>query len=778
ELIGNVTVVNNRRTPQPDDDLTLFTQGPVYYRADKNFIYTLEPVRLEDKQSKPKPMVVTATGMDVYLTADSNPPGQGPPAGHKNPNSSVSGVKSVSLRSLVEMDLYVDSRSGFLAAGKSDAKPAAPPPPEAKNPNPKAAPAVASKSHITIRTEGPFDYNVLQDYAEFHTSQSPSSLPKGVDVTREHEDGQWDHLLCDHLILQFHRKENPQAPAPTSATDSRNLDLEIENAHATADLGKEIFLSSNKEALDAFGKDLYYDARTHTTILKGETGPMFPLATSFRPMKAVKDLNVIYARELQMVEGPTGREATALGPGKIDLWDKKTKSYPLHAQWKDKLVSSKDGGFDCLTLTGEAVFQDEEHDQSLRGDSLKVWFTPNDQADTNHGDAAHGDPNATVAPQQRVKPQHVEARGHVLVNSPELHVQGPTERLVIWFKDTVVNAQLPGSTSPPGDKIPATSSSPPQPASPAGEPAPAGAPTQATASTTPAPAVPAENKKETPPAAPAAASPGTAPPEKPKKPMFLSARSIEAYVLRGPTKSDLDRLWCEGTVRVLQEGETPEDKGVDIRGETLQMHHYTEGNVLVVTGRLALVQMNQTSILGPEVTIDQKTNVAQVNGLGVMKLPASNDFGGRPLAHAAEITIVWRDSMLFDGKCAEFHGDIQAKQQNSRLLCQEMQVFLDRAISFKEGDRGRQPAKVQKLLCDKQVFVEDKTLQGTQLVNYKRLTTPVVSFDNEEGKVTAAGPGLVHILQPGSDEDPLLNPTTPNSGPKPAPARGKEKDKD
>src|SRR5205823_2201516 len=115
-------------------------------------------------------------------------------------------------------------------------------------------------------------------------------------------------------------------------------------------------------------------------------------------------------------------------------------------------------------------------------------------------------------------------------------------------------------------------------------------------------------------------------PARTKKPVNLSARSIEAYILRGDSKNDLERVWCEGTVRVLQDPTVPEDKGVDIRGETLQLNHFPEGDVLVVTGNLALVQMNKSSIIGPEITIDQKTNVAQVHGLGVMKMPVGTNF--------------------------------------------------------------------------------------------------------------------------------------------------------
>src|SRR5262249_51007522 len=158
--------------------------------------------------------------------------------------------------------------------------------------------------------------------------------------------------------------------------------------------------------------------------------------------------------------------------------------------------------------------------------------------------------------------------------------------------------------------------------------------------------------------------------------MDLSARSVEAHVLRSGSKNDLEKLWCEGAVRVRQEPSSPEDKGVDIRGESLQLTRLAEGNELAVAGGLAQVRMDKLFILGPEVNIHQTTNKAWVNGIGAMRLPSNTNFDGGKLSRPAEIVIHWKKAMFFNGKFAEFHGGVQAEQENSRLLCQSMQVFL------------------------------------------------------------------------------------------------------
>src|SRR5216683_464931 len=63
ELRKDIVIVNNRRTPdRKDDDLSLSTDGPLYYEESRNLIHT-DPravVYLKDTQSKPEPNTVTA----------------------------------------------------------------------------------------------------------------------------------------------------------------------------------------------------------------------------------------------------------------------------------------------------------------------------------------------------------------------------------------------------------------------------------------------------------------------------------------------------------------------------------------------------------------------------------------------------------------------------------------------------------------------------------------------------------------------------------------------
>lgn len=751
---GGVLIVNNRRTSQRDDDMSLFTPGPVYYQENLHRIWTAEVVKITDLSSKPNPTVITATGMDVYLSTEpAKPPQTAGKAAAKDKAKSptVNGVERITLRADVDMHLYVDAKNGFLGASKApaDQKPGtgdskAGSPAAASAPgNPAASPP---KALITIRTQGPFTYDLNTDRARFDISQHPGPHPNFVTVTRQNEPrGPCDQLVCEHLDLQLHRKNAPkpagEAAAPTpkpAADDDRSVELEIESAHAT---GNQVILTSDSEVLTAFGNDLTYNTLTRESVIKGTP-----------EMVAMKEGNEIYARELVLigVGEKNSQQATAKGPGRIEMRDRGTGRRTLHANWKDTLISSKDGPYDILVLTGDARFEDTEHGQLLEADVLKVWLEPEDTKPAPSAAAAPAQPGSSESGRRR--PHHLDARGHVRSRSPEINVP-EADHLVVWFNDAPpAQAQLPAALPPANIPAPATAT-PRQPDQAGTKP-------------------PSPEPSGRPGAAPPTAAADSTPEDlaKPKRPIDLCARFVEAFVLRNGPKNDMDKLWCEGNVRVRQDPVAPDDKGVDIRGQTLQMKHYVEGNVLLVTGDLAEVHLDKLSILGPEVNIDQKENTVWVNGIGAMRMPSNTNFQGDKLEKASDLTVHWNRNMFFNGKDAQFYGGIQAEQENARLACQTMQVFLDRFVSLKEGEKkGTPPAKVEKLVCDKNVRIEDTVRENGKLLRYTKIDSREFVHD-QDGIVIAPGPGVVRILQLGGKDEaaPAPKPQNPAANPRPA----------
>lgn len=743
EFSGNIQITNNRATPERDDDLCIFIgAGPVFYQESDHLIWTKDTIHLTDHSSKPKPMEVRGKGMEMELVVGQP---EAAAARHKpGKNEQVNGVKKITLLADVDIHMYVDAKSGFPGTtrpAETPAKPDAPAKPGSAAARPQPAP---EKAHVTINTPGRFQYQLFKDHdeARFDLPQGLAAANSPLDVTviRHNEQlGLIDQLVCQQLDLRLSRK---QKKSEKEAATSPEQGLTIETARAT---GPEVTLKSDAEKLAAFGNEFFYDALKLTTTLKGEPG-----------MVAVKEGNTIRAREMQIQDqklpaqaGQPARsfqQATAIGPVTIDMIDKSSGvQKPVNASCTEKLISTKDGPNDLLILSGSARFTDDEHHQHLQADVLKVWLTPNER---DPADKPTTQPANAAQPGRR--PQRIEGLGNVVAVSPELNIHD-TARLAISFRDVPVEA-LP-------DNSPRNT----------GKPA---APAVSTPKTTAAePSGTANTATGSKPAAPAntAAAQAPAKNENPQRPLDLSARSVEATVLRSGQKNQLEKLFTEGSVQVHQDPAKPDEKGVDVKGDTLEMTYHPEGNFLVVTGDLAQLRLDKLYILGPEVNIDQAANKAWVNGIGAMQMESATTLQGGKLERPTPLTVHWNKSMLFNGKFAEFHGGIQAEQENSRLAGQSLQVFFDRAISLKGGNKQDQPAKVQNLVCDRDVRVEEAIYENGKLVRYQRMQAPTVVVTqiepddeaqpakqaaNPGNEVRASGPGQVRIMQRGNTETP------------------------
>jgi lipopolysaccharide export system protein LptA len=852
ELVGNIDIVNNRRTPERTDDLVLhINHGPVYYKESTHLIWTEDRISVLDQQSTPKPTQVRGKGMEVELLTEA-PAKPGAPA-RKAKQENISGVKRITIPADVEMYLYVEpNRSGMPGGDREPAKS------DDKAPKPAPAkPAVEEeKAEIIIRTPGRFryDFNKDHDLATFDVPavdpKHPARSPEDVTVVRHMPKlNTDDHLFCKHLELRLRRKESapaakpgqPKSAAPAGKAPEQGL--EIERAVATGG-PKEVVITSDTEKLSAEGDEFIHDARQQLTILRGKP-----------EMQADREGSIIRAPELCIqelpvpdgVKGPNGKvrtyqQVTAKGPGVVHMYDRDKKKAEDHASWTETLTSARDadtkawcpdGPLDLLVLTGSARFWNDEQGSSLQGDTLKVWVMPREP---------EGDPAAKSQPasQPAPRPRRVDAIGHVFSNSRELIIHD-TSRLKIIFKDAPPGAlppAAPNTSMPPTDRAApaaprATGDSAravPQdtkPADPSARRLPDGSPPPR--SDPKAPATTEEPRPAQPPKTEAVKA------EEEPRPMYLSARTIDATVLRaenknlgdkkdaaqnrlpgsnGPgTKDILEKLWCEGRVHVRQAGDPtkPEDKGVDIKGSTLDLTWRPEGNLLIVSADdkasqpnenwddLAQMLVNNLYIIGPEIAVDQKDNTVAVEGSGAMMMESATTVAGTVKKEPVPLTIHWTKSMLFTGKSAMFQGEIQAEQENSRMACEALTVFFDRAISLKEGgkatngEKGEKPPRVETMVCDRKVLIEEATPETDpktgkpvieaktgrpKLGSYKRISAPTVEVETSEkaaadlkdaNKLRASGPGKVWLFQRGAD--PLASADPPGSKPATKPAK-------
>jgi hypothetical protein len=266
---------------------------------------------------------------------------------------------------------------------------------------------------------------------------------------------------------------------------------------------------------------------------------------------------------------------------------------------------------------------------------------------------------------------------------------------------------------------------------------------------------------------------GTPDSQAPARPIDLRARTVEARILRSPVKNTIDDLWCEGSVEVHQDPAKAEEKPTHIKGDTLKMllkslPGVEPGYEMVVTGDLAEVETDRIYILGPEVNLDQTTNRCWVPADGAMRMVSATNFQGEKLEKPVPLTVHWGTKMYFDGNSCIFVGSIQAEQEKARLACQHLQVFFDRPISLREGNKSDQPAKVKKMVADQEVRVEDSTYEKGKLVKVAKLEALELDMDALEpdddrplpagksagNKVRARGPGHFQSWEPGS-ADPL-----------------------
>src|SRR5262249_32252319 len=151
-----------------------------------------------------------------------------------------------------------------------------------------------------------------------------------------------------------------------------------------------------------------------------------------------------------------------------------------------------------------------------------------------------------------------------------------------------------------------------------------------------------------------------------------------------------------------------------------------KGHILYVYAeekKHAELQLGELYLRGPKVTINQQDNTAEVDGNGAMSLPSNTTFdGGKPAKSGTRLEVYWNKNMVFDGQIARFYGGIEAKQEDASLLCNNLQVKLDRLVSFKEGQKKDESAKADKIVCELKVHVVEEIFdQQKKLIKYQAL---------------------------------------------------------
>jgi hypothetical protein len=172
-----------------------------------------------------------------------------------------------------------------------------------------------------------------------------------------------------------------------------------------------------------------------------------------------------------------------------------------------------------------------------------------------------------------------------------------------------------------------------------------------------------------------------------------------------------------------------------------------------------------------------------------MTMPSNTALDGtKSTTPGSILTIHWTDDMLFNGRDAEFSGGVVALQNDSTMQCQNLQVELDKPISFKaepqkgdkrdKGDKEDKGAKVQSVIAHGKVCVLDEVKDKddkTKFTQKSRLECHELKMDNPPSTeanptsvVIAYGPGAATVLSYGAPEG-----VGTNNSPSNVPAKGK-----
>jgi hypothetical protein len=762
ELQGRlISITNNRATAEKGDDLDiLISNAPLFYEERRDLIWTDGVVCLTDYQTKPA-TTVRGKGMEMLLAKDANPSRPKPQEPAAKGHSDSNNVEKIILHSDVEMDFWTDGGSGFLGG-----------PPNKKNPPPvsdaRGDEKPAPKAHIRIHTGGMFLYDLTKEFAWFERppvndskSGRPAAdplAPNQVHVERRQTvDGKakFDQLICDRLELQFRKKANPQ-PDDAATPATAGGDKEIETAKAFKRGDGEVVLALDSEGMAAYGNELHYFAgdgvKGPKTILKGD------------PLRSVKDGHKMVCQELHIQSANRageGQVTKAWGPGQIDLLDEKNpqeENRPTHIRWRDTLtvVKLKDDNevFDLMTVEGEASFIDDLQKQELHAEKIMVWMlAPNDSAKK---------PQAMGSNKQEIRKLIAERR--VRAFAPEFIVRQSNELTMTFLPEVTRVDHAPVLPSPDAVKPGSTDVTAPRGIAGGDAPPP-----------------------------PAVESKGPVEEKKPAPPIELTGKKISVHVSTVGGKKQVEGLVARGNVYVFQPGDKPGEKRIDINGQLLTIKNNADkGHTMVVHGDAktkARVELSDLILWGPIVTIDQAANRSEVEGDGAMQMPTNKNLDGTDIPKdkpTPRITVYWKKRMTFNGKNADFYGGVQAFQQGtySKMTCEHLVTYLDRYVSFKgdpgkeSGSKDSQSAKVERIICDQNVFIDDsKVDEKAKVLVQRNIVQGWQLVNHQDGRTDITGPGQCRQLAKGGGE-PTLGPQQPGVNTQPKAKAKTDADKD
>jgi hypothetical protein len=697
KLYGPVTIRSQWKDPGPEDDLLISTPGDL--ELTEQTISTPQPVEF-----RWGPHSGSGHDMVIKLLAGQPRPG----AETTGPN--IAGIESFELR-------HVDQLHLEMGAGLS-----------------QKAGQPAQSCPVEINCRGPFRFDVGGHVATFNDS---------VDVKKTNRSGPADQLSCDVLAIHFVERPKSTSDAAGSFTlTAQRIEAQGNPVNVTAP-SQDVSSRAGRFQYDLQAKSIKLDGGQEAYLRRGA--------------------DEICARSLWYQSAGEGRlgRVLAQGPGKLRGRSPDRPDQQLEAQWRDELRLEPDQQKHRISLTGGAELNFHGLGQ-LQAREIFFWLTESPAAGNR---------------QSRLRADSMAARNKVRMNSAQL--SSKVEQLEVWFEEKGEGGRGKGehafsirrdndSTEFSGRRNDGLTD---DAAGETGIPASAGSVVQA--SYTEAAAQPPVVAAVQTPVGTAVQDPvGTAVqlpfqpgPSQPGQPpaavqrFEVSGRLLRAKVLLcGQQQAAISDLTIEDGVKFMEtQTAQPNEQPLSISGDRLEAANATSPQATVtVVGRPARFDGRGLGLTGSNINLNRSTNSVRIDGPGQMTHPLSaNGQGGLPVANdvlpAADgvLTVDWRRRMEFNGRTAQFEGEVVATTPQQVLRTETMKVHLQRPVSFTETNSQGTPP-IEEIQCCSGVSLEQRTFdQQQQLSSHDRMELSDLVINRINGEIRG-GPGWINSVFRGS----------------------------
>jgi hypothetical protein len=518
----------------------------------------------------------------------------------------------------------------------------------------------------------------------------------------------FDWLECDHLQLLFREAGGgpPQMAAadslpgeivPVSASTSGqrrddalgiSLDLEFEQLSA---IGSNLKVGSEENQLTARMERLFYNAIEHTVEMQHSAGDVEARYRS-------DILTCPIVRLWHTAEGDI-HSAECRGPGSIVRHDVRTTEAQLEATWQEYLTLMADpqAGLDVLEISGEGHVLQPLQKTGIVADTLRVWLDGQalQSADGNLQASLVGADDAAGLPIKRV-----QASTNVALVSPRMHLE--TQSLEVSFVAGAVTNPMTERSS--------------------------------------------------------AAQTGSAPQRgDQEQPVMVAADSVTARLVIDPATQTTDVLQLNATDGVTISrargaagaGKQSSSDPFAIEAGKLELRNRNGSHVLRLLGTPARIRHPEAEIEGNEMYFDRTGNLAMVEGAGALFVWVNTNLEGEPLEVPEKLLVRWNEQMRFDGRQADFLGDVRATLEDSKMLCQRMMIGLDRKLDLSQQAARTQDLEISRIECHEGVqgFYTEYQRHPVRMTATRHLQLANFTFDCRSGAIHAQGPGQIDDWQ-------------------------------